>query len=313
MSSTIGTDDVEATDEQSDDHPIFDRALDNDPEFAGIIETEVLDMRLRHLVKTVDEFRLRVTEDGLGVRAVDPGNVGMVQVVLSTEHFDMYRVEQAGTTGVSVDTLRSYLKSMDTDRATMKIEPDARELRLSDMDSRVHAGGKLIDPDSMRREPDLPALDLPVSLTIKDIQVVCDFFGKLDNSDHVRFQASENGLSLLAERDTDDISLTLWSDEVLGANEGDVVVDRTSYNGDPVRSDVPTTVQELHAEATIDAESLFSAEYLRGFFSKLLKRHTRGVSYELQLGTEFPMYLDRETEFDGDEMRLMLAPRIDSA
>ena len=313
MSSTIGTDDVEAADEQSDNQPIFDRALDNDPEFAGIIETEVLDMRLRHIMKTIDEFRLRVTEDGLGIRAVDPGNVGMVQVVLSTEHFDMYRVEQAGTTGVSVDTLRSYLKSMDTDRATMKIEPDTRELRLSDMDSRVHAGGGLIDPDSIRREPDLPDLDLPVTLTIKDIQVVCDFLDKLGNGDHVRFQASENGLSLLTERDVDDISLTLWSDEVLGANEGDVVIGRTSYNGNPVRSDVPTTVQELHAGATIDAESLFSAEYLRGFFAKLLKRHTRGVSYELQLGTEFPMYLDRETEFDADEMRLMLAPRIDSA
>ena len=93
MSTTIGTDDVEAQDDDHQtEHPIFDRALDEMPEFAGIIDTEVLDMRLRHIAKTVDEFRLRVTDDGLGIMAVDASNVAMVRVVISPKHFDMYRV-----------------------------------------------------------------------------------------------------------------------------------------------------------------------------------------------------------------------------
>ena len=312
MSTTIDTDDVEAQDDdQPDDdgHPIFDRELDNNAEFAGIIDTGVLDMRLRHIMKTVDEFRLRVTEDGLGIRAVDSGNVSMIQLVIAPEHFDMYRVEQEGQVGVSVDRLREYLKSMDTDQATMKIDPETRELRVSDMDSRVHAGGGLIDPDAIRMEPDLPDLQLPSIVTVKDISIVRSFLKKLSKGEHVRLQASENGLSFLTERDTDDIALTLWSDEALGPDEGDVTVEDTSYNGHPVSS-VPSTVEELHDGAPIDGDSLFSAEYFRGFFDKLLKRHTSGVSYQFRLGDEFPVIIDRETEFDGDECRLMLAPRI---
>lgn len=308
MSTTIGTDDVEAQDDdQQDDDSIFDRALDETPEFAGIIETGVLDMRLRHIAKTVDEFRLRVTHDGLGIMAVDAANVAMIRIVISPQNFDMYRVSQEGTVGVNVDTFRDYLKSMDTDMATMKIEADTRELRLSDMDSRVHAGGGLIDPSSIRMEPDMPDLDLPATVTVENMAVVHDYLKKLDNSDYALFQASENGLSLFTERDSDDISLTLWGDGPLGG-KGDVTVESAPSDGSPV-SDVPSTVRELHEDAPV-AESAFSAKYLCGFFRKMLKRHMSGVSYQIRLGDEIPVIIQRETKFDDDEITLMLAPRI---
>jgi len=302
-------DDRQTAEESSNGHPVLDRDLSDGAVFEGTIATDTLDLRLRH-IESISEARLRVTEGGLGISAVDSANVSMIQLVIPAALFERYEVEQKGQVGLSVGRSRDWLKSIDTDQTHIRITADS-EVRFADTAERVHAGGGLIEPDSVRREPDVPNLELTSVVEIDDIQHVRSFLKKVDKGSHLKFRVSESGLSITQEKETHDKSLLLAAGDQYEPGEGDATVLKTTDDGNLGATGGPSNVTEFHAGEETD-ETFYSADYLDDFFRSLLKRHAKGVSYMLRFSTEFPMFMRREPEVAGELCRILLAPRIKS-
>ena len=132
------------------------------------------------LSKMIDEIRLEFDEEGLRIRAVDPSNVGMVDIRYPRESFDVYEVENHGSVGINLATLMKLLKRAKRgNRFELEADDETVELRLQ--------SGYLLKRYRLRNlEVVLPALPEgelslaarivmlvePLSKILKDIQVV---------------------------------------------------------------------------------------------------------------------------------------------
>jgi len=121
----------------------------------------------------VDEARLRVSEHGLSVRATDPANVAMCEVTLDAAAFESFEVSDETTLGVNLDEFKRLI------RRARKGHDDTLTLSLNQYelsatvargyaDHNVVSQGTLdlIDPASVREEPDIPELDRSVEITL---------------------------------------------------------------------------------------------------------------------------------------------------
>jgi proliferating cell nuclear antigen len=138
-----------------------------------------------------------------------------------------------------------------------------------------------IDPDSIRQEPDIPDLDLPVTAHIEWARVDRALRAADMVSDHVSLASPEDseGLVVTAEGDTDDVREEIPAD-ALGAE-----------------SEVPTGTE---------VRSLFSLDYLNDMKGPI----PGGETVTLRLGTEMPLKM----HWGSGDMSVtnMLAPRIQS-
>jgi proliferating cell nuclear antigen len=241
----------------------------------------------------VDELKLRVTDDGLQATAVNPANVAMVEFNTTTAVFDAYELDTSAVLGVNIDRLRKRAKrarmrkndpdpitlDLDERRALITTERDYADTTVRQTDEL-----QLIDPDSIRQEPDVPMMDLDYSATV-DVRAFNDTVQSLDTSgDPIE----------LAEND-DALTLSVNGDSRALADFGHIA--------DPV------------GEPNPGSSSKFSTDYLADITSGLKKAKVDTVT--LTWGDSFPCYFDFErTVDDGDEEqtaytgRYMLAPRI---
>jgi proliferating cell nuclear antigen len=240
------------------------------------IEADVLADALGAVSTLVDEAKLRFGPDGLTTRAVDPANVGMVEIELDPEAFDSYQTE-GELVGVNLDRLTDVVGMADSDElVTLDLDPDSRKLTVS-------AGGleftlATIDPDSIREEPDIPDLDLPATYVLEAGDLSRGWRAADMVGDHVEVTAvAEDQLRVTANGDTDSVEVLL--------NGGDLLDGRTDET---------------------DVSSLFSLDYLSDMDSAI----PSGTELSVRIGDEFPTKMQWS---DGDlSVVYMLAPRIAS-
>lgn len=225
----------------------------------------------------VDECKVHISEDGLRVRAVDPANVGMVDMELPESMFETYE-SNAHTIGVSLQRFLDIISlfGQTDDVAHLMLDEETHQLRME-------SGGldytlSLIDPDSIRKEPKLPDLDLTVEARLNGSQfnravTACDMV-----ADHIELGGTVDGeVFAKAEGDTDSVDLVLDSDELAYIDAG-------------------------------EASSLFNLEYLKD----MEKVIADNVEVTLQLGVEFPLLLSYNLSDSDGTVQYMLAPRIQS-
>ena len=137
----------------------------------------------------------------------------------------------------------------------------------------------LIDPDSIRQEPDIPDLDLPADIVLEGSQLNRGITAADMVSDHIalRVDAADEAFYIEAEGDTDDVDLQLDSDDLIDLTAG-------------------------------DADSLFSLDYLKDM-NKAIPKSTEVTA---ELGEEFPVKLHYEFGEGLGQVTYMLAPRIQS-
>ena len=249
----------------------------------AIIEQSVLDEFLDTVGVLVNEAKIHLHDDGWQIRAVDPANVAMVDVTLSAatgeSAFESYEYSDGGVIGFDVERLQDMIGIGDSgDLVQLTLDEATRKLH-------VEIGGfegrmALIDPDSIRQEPDLPDLDLTAEVVFEG--------GWLDSaasaadmvSDHIRFGADpdERVFWMDAEGDTDDVHWELSDDELVDARVEDA------------------------------ADSLFSL----GYVQDMTKAIPSDAEVTFEIGQEFPF----DARFDLAEgcidVRYMLAPRVQS-
>jgi len=233
------------------------------------------------LVETFDplvsEVKMHFNDGGIEVRAVDPANVGMTDATLAADAFESYDSPGAVTQGINLERLDERLGVGDSgDLANLSLDMETRKLNVDV--GPISQAMALIDPDSVRQEPDLPDLDLPntVVLTGAQLETAVDAVGMVSN--HVEIKADDGDLVFAGQGDIDETTVRYGS-------------------GDVIDSDV-----------TEDVASLFSHEYLEGFVEPM----PADAEVEVTFGDEFPVWIEW-VGVDGHlDVTMMLAPRIQS-
>lgn len=266
----------------------------------------------------VNECKVRIDDEDdedptLSVRAVDPANVGMVDLSVPSSAFDGYQTS-GGSATVALnlndltnitDYARKGGNSEDDPGDPVNILKVGRRLYVD-----VYPDGKMnrrasfytIDPDSIRQEPDLPELSLPWEGTV-DVKNLRDAFKAVKSRfDYVSFSVSraEEDAESVTENDTG--YLELYACELSDAGDGE----RYALREDGFRTENP--IMENVGSTSEEVMSLFSLDYLLSMFDALVSAGVEtGV---LRLGDEFPLrfsFAESRFGFDGE---YMLAPRV---
>jgi proliferating cell nuclear antigen len=252
--------------------------------FSCIAEVSVLKDYFETFSTIVDEMKLNIDRDGFVGRVVDPANVAMVEDELDESAFEHYS-STGGVIGVNVNRFDDILSLGDTgDLVELELDQETRKLE-------VQIGGleytlALIDPDSIRAEPDIPDLDLPAEVVVEAPDIDRAITAADMVTDHIRFRVGtnddgEDAFFLEGSGDTDDVDLTLTREDLIDLQAG-------------------------------EADSLFSLDYFKDFNKAI----PTDAEVRIEVGTEFPVKLHYDHIEVDDELRssvtMMLAPRIQS-
>jgi proliferating cell nuclear antigen len=245
--------------------------------FKAIVNASTLRDSLDAVSVLVDECKIRLNEEELSIRAVDPANVGMVDLSLEAAAFESYEAD-GGVIGVNLDRLEDIAGMANADDLVhLELDEETRKLHI-EVEGLSYTLA-LIDPDSIRQEPDIPDLDLPAEITLEGAQLNRGITAADMVSDHIRLRVDETAetFHIEAEGDTDDVDLELMSEDLINLTAG-------------------------------PADSLFSLDYLKD----MNKAIASDAEVRVELGEEFPVKLHYEFAEGLGNVTFMLAPRIQS-
>ena len=251
--------------------------------FDAIAEKEVPQRLLDVFTPIVDEAKLHFNDDGIHTRAVGPSNVAMAYVDLSAAAFASYDSPGTVTQGANLHTLDERLSLGDTgDLVNLSLDMETRTLAVDLQSTDVNTISQsvaLINPDSVRQEPDLPEIELPnqVVLTGKQLDTVATAVDMV--SDHIDIIGDEDGgqIVFVGEGDTDDTEVDFGREEL----------------GDP-------------SQINESVGSLFSMDY----FEKAVKPIPNDTEVTVEWGDNMPVRVSW-TDLDGHlDVQQNIAPRI---
>ena len=245
--------------------------------FTAIVSADTLRTTLDSVSVLVDECKIHLDEDGLAIRAVDPANVGMVDLELDADAFESYEAD-GGLIGVNLSRLEDIAGMAEAGQLVhLELDEETRKLEIK-IDGLEYTLA-LIDPDSIRQEPDLPDLDLPARIVVEGADIDRAVRAADMVSDHIALGVDPDAehFYVTAEGDTDDVKLELGAADLISLELG-------------------------------DAHSLFSLDYLKDMNKAIPKQGEVTV----ELGEEFPVKLHFEIAEGLGNVTYMLAPRIQS-
>ncbi|AZH23938.1 DNA polymerase sliding clamp [Haloplanus aerogenes] len=245
--------------------------------FKAIVSASTLRDALDSVSVLVDECKVRLNEDGLSIRAVDPANVGMVDLSLDAAAFESYEAD-GGVIGVNLARLEDIAGMGNAgDLVHLELDEETRKLHIR-IDGLSYTLA-LIDPDSIRQEPDIPDLDLPARIVVEGNQLDRGITAADMVSDHINLRVDEDAetFHIEAEGDTDDVDFEMGPNDLIDLEAG-------------------------------PADSLFSLDYLKD----MNKAIPGDAEVTIELGEEFPVKLHYEFAEGLGNVTFMLAPRIQS-
>jgi len=245
--------------------------------FNAIVRADTLQAMLDSVGVLVDECKIHLGDAGIEIRAVDPANVGMVDLSLDASAFESYEAD-GGIIGVNLVRLADIAGMADSDQLVhLELDEKTRKLHIS-IDGLEYTLA-LIDPESIREEPDLPDLDLAATIVIEGRDIDRAVTAADMVSDHIELgvDADAEVFYVAAEGDTDDVHLELDAEDLI-----DLVVG--------------------------PASSLFSLDYLQDMNRAIPK----DAEVTVELGEEFPVKLHFDIAEGEGSVTYMLAPRIQS-
>ena len=245
--------------------------------FKAIVGASTFQDALDSVSVLVDECKIRLNEEELSIRAVDPANVGMVDLTLEAAAFESYDAD-GGVIGVNLARLEDIAGMANSgDLIHLELDEETRKLHI-EIDGLSYTLA-LIDPDSIRQEPDIPDLDLASEIVVEGAQLDRGIKAADMVSDHIRLRVDETDEAFFieAEGDTDDVNLKLDREDLIALTAG-------------------------------PADSLFSLDYLKD----MNKAIPSDAEVTVELGEEFPVKLHYGFAEGLGTVTFMLAPRIQS-
>jgi proliferating cell nuclear antigen len=233
-------------------------------------------------VKTpfVTECKVHFDEDGMHVGVYDPAQVAMVgPTLLSKRAFESYNAPGRVTQGINLERLIELVKPAEGSQFVgFGMDMETRRLDIEYGQADLDMG--LIDPANIRKEPDIPELDLPNTAIITGSQ--------LDDALTVADLVADH-VAIRVDVDAGSIAFTTQGDIDKGAVE------------------YPRRECEF-TDFTETTESLFSLDYLR----MLSKPIPADAEVRIRTGDEYPVRFSWESMDGHFDVKQTLAPRIQS-
>lgn len=243
--------------------------------FKAVIGAEKLKDSVESISALVDEAKFRITPEGISVKAVDPANVAMVSFELSKDAFDSFEASE-GELGIDLAKLSSIMDMADkTDNIELELDENSHKLVIQMRG--LSYTMSLLDPSSIRKEPKVPTLDLPVRIVIRgeDIKRAVKAAEKV--SDYMYMGANGDIFFMEAEGDTDKVRIEMAKDQLIDMSSG-------------------------------DARSLFSLDYL----TDISKVAGKAPEVTIDIGKDYPLKLKIKIAEGHGEVSYMLAPRVET-
>lgn len=225
----------------------------------------------------VDECRMRIEADGLVIRAADPAVVAMVDVSLQAEAFETYEAD-GRTLGINLARLSEVLSVAEADDVLhLELNEDRRTLQ-AEIGSLSYTLG-LIDPETIREEPDIPDLDAPAEIVLGADHLDRGITAADMVADQLRLRLDDTAETFFieAEGDTDDVQIEIPDEQLTSLSPG-------------------------------TADSLFSLDYLK----EMNRAIPNEADVRIDLGEEFLLSLQYTFDNADPKVAYRLAPRIQS-
>jgi len=98
--------------------------------FKAIVSAETLGTALDSVSVLVAECKIHLEEDGIAIRAVDPANVGMVDLSLDAAAFESYEAD-GGIIGVNLSRLEDIVGMADSGQLVeLELDEETRKLHI---------------------------------------------------------------------------------------------------------------------------------------------------------------------------------------
>lgn len=214
---------------------------------------QVLSRAIEILSELVSEVRIKVNEFGLGITAIDPANVAMVQFKLPRSAFSQFEVGDE-TLGINLDNLKQILKRCGM-KSSLTLEKKENLLNIQIQD-RIIRKFTLALIDIEGQEKELPNLEFGAKVEIDSIDLVASIEDCLVVADACSFIIQDGKFII----------------EAKGLNSA-----RSEFSGDEAR---------INAES---CKSKYSLEYLQKFMkgAKLCPRTILKFANDHPLRIEF--------------------------
>ena len=245
-------------------------------EFEWTIDSTTLKEVLSAFVAVVDRGVLRISEEGITSKAVNPENTAMVSLDIKRDVFTDYNLkgEESLAVGVDFGTLLRILKRCKGVKTIIKV--NAGKVQMNS--GYLSYDFPLITLDALRSEPKLPELEFSATVTIE----LEDFKQGIDIADTIIADYVEIGVNsgreffMDVEGDEDTFKLVIPKEDLTLSN-----VDR-------------------------EVKSKFSIEYLTRMASAVV-----GELVTLKIRDDYPLQIPFKVT-NGCKVTYLLAPRIDA-
>ncbi|MCK4718753.1 MAG: proliferating cell nuclear antigen (pcna) [Thermoplasmata archaeon] len=243
--------------------------------FQSTIKTETLKEIVDITATLVAETKFNISKEGIELRTVDLAHVAMIDLNISSAAFISFK-SKGVELGVNLDKLKDVLRlAKSGDEIQMKHDEEKNKLvvRVANITRRM----ALVDTAGMS-DPKVPSLDLPAKVTLKTSDLARGIQAAVGVSDHVAFIARTDGFDIVAEGDTDTVSLNLEKEKL----------------------------EDLICKEKV--RSMFPIEYLARIVKEVKSEHVT-----LTLGSDFPVKLEFDIAHGNGHVVYLLAPRIENA
>ncbi len=258
--------------------------------FEAKIDAGVLRECIETITAIVDEGKLKIAEEGLKLRAVDPANVAMISFELQSDVFDEFRFaakeaesgaedtsESKAETEVGIDFTKLLGILGIGGREEVELELDEHAQKLFTKMGCLAYTVSLLDPSSLRKEPKVPELEFPVQVIIETEEFRRTIRAAEKIGDHIVLGVDGEVFYMETEGEMDKLRLGLRKEQLIHLTPG-----------------------TLH--------SLYSLDYI----TAMSKGMSHAENITLNLGKDYPLQIDFEVAGGKGKVSYLLAPRIES-
>lgn len=174
------------------------------------IEAGILKEATKAISTLSNEFKFKVTRDGLTIRVVDPAHLAMLELNIKKEATEEYVYVDDLEIGIDTDKLNSTIKTAkkgDMVKLVYNEECNTLDITVGIITRSIG----LIDTEGMP-DPKIPNLELPVQAVIKSQDLNNAVKACSNVSDRLKFSADNNKFTIFAEGDPGKVNVELDKD-----------------------------------------------------------------------------------------------------
>ncbi|MBC7081548.1 MAG: DNA polymerase sliding clamp [Thermoplasmatales archaeon] len=244
--------------------------------FQGKIKADFMKLITNAIEILVDEAKIKIKEDGIYGRMVDPAHVGMIDFKIEKDAFDEYKLDDEEEIAFDLEKLSGILKIAGSNDM-VEIKYGKEEARLIIRIGNITKKIGLLDASEM---PDtkVPSLELPAEIVAPTEKLYQTIRCTEGISDHIILEGDKDYFEMRAEGDNDSVELRLSKEELISIKCNDKV------------------------------KSMFPIDYL-GDMIKIAKDASQEA--KIYLGNNYPVKIYFEA-LGVIKITYLLAPRIES-